>query len=166
MQKKVNKPLLLFLRVSTIIARLRTTVRTIYISGVQPENNPDAVPQLPFATNDIKTSKYSILSFLPKNMFEQFRRVANFYFLINVIIIFATPDPPTSPYTSVLPLAFVVIVTAVKQAYEDVLRHKSDKEINNSPVRVLHDGKFADKRWKDVRVGDIIELRADEDLPL
>jgi hypothetical protein len=26
-----------------------------------------------------------------------------------------TPDPPTSPYTSIIPLALVVIVTAIKQ---------------------------------------------------
>jgi len=30
--------------------------------------------------------KYNLLTFLPKNLFEQFRRIANFYFLINIII--------------------------------------------------------------------------------
>ena len=69
---------------------------------------------------------------MPKNIFEQFRRIAYFYFLINVIVIvssqiffilrfilypqkFAIPDPPSSPYTSVIPLAIVVFVTAIKQ---------------------------------------------------
>ena len=35
-----------------------------------------------FPNNYITTSKYTVLSFLPKNLFEQFRRVANLYFLI------------------------------------------------------------------------------------
>ncbi len=32
------------------------------------------------------TSKYTILTFIPKSVFEQFRRVANFYFLIQAIL--------------------------------------------------------------------------------
>ena len=34
-----------------------------------------------FQGNEISTSKYSLLTFLPKNLFEQFRRIANAYFL-------------------------------------------------------------------------------------
>jgi phospholipid-translocating ATPase len=40
-------------------------------------------------------------------------------------------DSPVSPYTSILPLTFVVLVTATKQGYEDWLRHREDKRVNN-----------------------------------
>src|SRR5690349_13133567 len=33
-------------------------------------------------TNRIKTTRYNILTFIPKNLFEQFHRVANIYFAI------------------------------------------------------------------------------------
>jgi len=33
-------------------------------------------------TNRIRTTRYNILTFLPKNLFEQFHRVANIYFAI------------------------------------------------------------------------------------
>jgi len=33
-------------------------------------------------TNRIRTTRYNILTFIPKNLFEQFRRVANIYFAI------------------------------------------------------------------------------------
>lgn len=36
--------------------------------------------------NKIKTSKYTLLWFLPKNLSEQFRRVVNFYFLVVTVI--------------------------------------------------------------------------------
>lgn len=36
--------------------------------------------------NRIKTTKYSIVTFLPKNLLDQFRRIANFYFLVMTII--------------------------------------------------------------------------------
>lgn len=34
-----------------------------------------------FQGNEISTGKYSLITFLPKNLFEQFRRLANAYFL-------------------------------------------------------------------------------------
>lgn len=45
-----------------------------------------------------------------------------------------------SPVTSIAPLAFVVIVTMIKQGYEDWLRHKADNLFNNRPVKVIRDG--------------------------
>ena len=36
--------------------------------------------------NYIKTSKYNILTFVPQNLFEQFQRLANFYFLCLLIL--------------------------------------------------------------------------------
>jgi phospholipid-translocating ATPase len=75
------------------------------------------------------------------------------------------PDPPTSPYAAILPLAFVTLVTAIKQAYEDFLRHKSDREINNSPTRILRNGKFEEKKWRDIQVGDIVEVKGDQSFP-
>ena len=59
-----------------------------------------------------------------------------------------------SPVTSIAPLIFVVGVTAVKQAYEDWLRHKSDLQVNNRAVRVLRNGELHRIKAKDVRVSN------------
>lgn len=64
-----------------------------------------------------------------------------------------------------IPILFVVLVTAIKQAYEDILRHKNDREINNLPVRILRNGVFSDFKWKDVKVGDIVQVLADQPFP-
>ena len=40
----------------------------------------------PRQNNAIKTSKYNIITFLPLNLFEQFRRLANAYFLFLMIL--------------------------------------------------------------------------------
>lgn len=39
-----------------------------------------------FQNNAIKTSKYNLLTFLPLNLFEQFRRLANAYFLFLLVL--------------------------------------------------------------------------------
>lgn len=45
-----------------------------------------------FQDNYICTSKYTLISFLPKNLFEQFHRLANIYFLFQIIIMVSTCD--------------------------------------------------------------------------
>lgn len=42
--------------------------------------------QLALQDNHIKTSKYNLFTFLPLNLFEQFQRVANAYFLVLLIL--------------------------------------------------------------------------------
>lgn len=73
-----------------------------------------------------------------RNMFEQFRRIANFYFLI-IAVLQVVIDSPVSPFTSIAPLVFVVTTTFVKQAYEDWLRHKADRGINDRRVKLVTD---------------------------
>lgn len=118
-----------------------------------------------FSSNEWITSKYTLISFLPKNLFEQFRRLANFYFLATVILQLALPFSPVGPTTSFLPLLFVVSTTAFKQAYEDYLRHKLDKEVNNRSCYVLQDKKLTKVKSKDIQVGDIVYVKNNEEIP-
>uniref|UniRef100_A0A4W4FV43 Phospholipid-transporting ATPase n=1 Tax=Electrophorus electricus TaxID=8005 RepID=A0A4W4FV43_ELEEL len=121
------------------------------------------IPQR-FADNRIISSKYTIWNFIPKNLFEQFRRIANFYFLI-IFLVQLMIDTPTSPVTSGLPLFFVITVTAIKQGYEDWLRHKADNEVNGAPVLVVRSGSLVQTRSKNIRVGDIVRVAKDETFP-
>lgn len=62
--------------------------------------------------------------------------MANFYFLV-IAIISLTPYSPISATLSIMPLVFVISVSAIKEAIEDIRRHKMDNEINNLLVKVL-----------------------------
>ncbi|KAJ3155433.1 hypothetical protein HDU86_004337 [Geranomyces michiganensis] len=83
-----------------------------------------------FPTNAVYTSKYTLLTFLPKNLFEQFRRVANLYFLGLTVLQFFPKYSTINPFVSALPLVVIVSLTAVKDGFEDWRRHKSDAEMN------------------------------------
>ncbi|XP_028929478.1 probable phospholipid-transporting ATPase IF isoform X4 [Ornithorhynchus anatinus] len=141
----------------------QSDTRTIYIANRFPQYG-HYIPQK-FADNRIISSKYTVWNFVPKNLFEQFRRVANFYFLI-IFLVQLMIDTPTSPVTSGLPLFFVITVTAIKQGYEDWLRHKADNEVNGAPVYVVRSGGLVKTRSKNIRVGDIVRVAKDETFPV
>ncbi|XP_057204857.1 phospholipid-transporting ATPase 11C isoform X2 [Triplophysa rosa] len=141
----------------------RVDSRTIYV-GHRPCPGTEAFIPTKFCDNRIVSSKYTVWNFLPKNLFEQFRRIANFYFLI-IFLVQVIVDTPTSPVTSGLPLFFVITVTAIKQGYEDWLRHKADYEVNKYPVIVLEDGRSVKKESEKIKVGDVVEVVEDETFP-
>ncbi|XP_076350906.1 phospholipid-transporting ATPase IF-like isoform X2 [Tachypleus tridentatus] len=117
-----------------------------------------------FPDNTVVSSKYTIWNFIPKNLYEQFQRIANFYFLC-VAIIQLSINSPVSPLTSLTPLTFVVTITAIKQGYEDWQRHKTDRSVNHTHVSVIRSGKEVRIRSQDIRVGDIVKVKSDEEFP-
>ncbi|CAO2192914.1 unnamed protein product [Urochloa humidicola] len=121
-----------------------------------------------FAGNAIRTAKYSLLTFLPRNLFEQFRRLSYVYFLAITVLNQLPQVAVFGRGASVLPLAFVLFVTAVKDAYEDFRRHRSDRQENNRLASVLVPGTAGDfqpKGWKHIRVGDVVRVGSNETLP-
>ncbi|TVU22677.1 hypothetical protein EJB05_32392, partial [Eragrostis curvula] len=121
-----------------------------------------------FAGNAIRTAKYSVLTFLPRNLFEQFRRLSYVYFLAITVLNQLPQVAVFGRGASVLPLAFVLFVTAVKDAYEDFRRHRSDRQENNRHAAVLvpsTDCEFLPKKWKHIRVGDVVRVASNETLP-
>ena len=116
--------------------------------------------------NYISTSHYTLLTFIPKNLFEQLTRLANLYFVIIAALQLIPGLSPTSWFTTVFPLAFVLGFNAIKEAYDDYYRHKSDNSINNRQVLVLgSNGRDKLTRWRDVVVGDLVKVKQDEEVP-
>ncbi|CAK9187253.1 unnamed protein product, partial [Ilex paraguariensis] len=71
-----------------------------------------------YPNNYISTTKYNVVTFLPRALFEQFRRVANFYFLLAAVLS-VTSLAPFSPVSLIAPLLFVVGISMLKEAVED-----------------------------------------------
>lgn len=76
-----------------------------------------------YADNSVRSTKYTFATFLPKSLFEQFRRVANFFFLVAGILAFTKLAPYTA-VSAILPLAVIVGATMVKEGIEDFGRKK------------------------------------------
>ncbi|KCV68961.1 hypothetical protein H696_04380 [Fonticula alba] len=139
-------------------------------------------------SNYIRTTKYTFLTFLPLNLFSQFKRYYNLYFLFASLLSVALPEAsPVSPSLMILPLLMVVIVTMIKDAFEDLMRFSSDRASNSLPVRVRRSGVAATGKRslssqhlspdddmsegfqmvasRDVCPGDIVLVKRDETIP-
>ncbi|KAI0687946.1 phospholipid-translocating P-type ATPase [Cerioporus squamosus] len=127
-------------------------------------NNPGANGD--FCNNYVSTSKYNLATFVPKFLFEQFSKYANLFFLFTALIQQIPDVSPTNRYTTIAPLSVVLLASAFKETQEDLKRHQSDSELNSRLAKVLQpDGTFAEKKWKDIMVGDVLRLESDEFIP-
>jgi phospholipid-translocating ATPase len=161
----------------------------------------------PYVSNFIRSSRYTVWDFLPKQLIFQFSKLANFYFLLIGVMQMIPRLSTTGTYTTIGPLMAFVALSMGKEGYDDYRRYKLDKQENRSEVWVLDPqgtvrsgsrkrggflkGLLARERsatddemtelervesaseepcwskvqWQDVRVGDIIRLRRDDNLP-
>lgn len=82
-----------------------------------------------FCSNYIKTTKYTLISWLPLATLYQYKKLANWYFLL-MTVLSCFPLAPWSPVTMILPTTFVLIVSVLREGIEDYARYKSDKLSN------------------------------------
>ncbi|KAB5531286.1 hypothetical protein GE09DRAFT_1292068 [Coniochaeta sp. 2T2.1] len=163
----------------------------------------------PYVSNFIRSSRYTVYDFLPKQLFFQFSKLANFYFLLIGILQMIPGLSTTGTYTTIGPLMAFVALSMGKEGYDDYRRYKLDKLENRSETWVLdpegtvkkrsrrgggggllknlftrskaivgdemtelegvtttpRDSSWSRVLWQDVRVGDIIRLRRDDNIP-
>ncbi|KAI1173445.1 phospholipid-translocating P-type ATPase [Nemania sp. FL0916] len=161
-----------------------------------------------YTSNSIRSNRYTIWSFFPKQLVFQFGRLANFYFLVIGSLQQVPGWSPTGSYTTIGPLlAFIAIIMA-KEGWDDYRRYLLDREDNLALVSVLdcsgdwnatqakepsglrgrhtkkskkqedgrgatrelepekpHKKRWAQIKWRDIRVGDVIRLERNERVP-
>ncbi|XP_076414963.1 phospholipid-transporting ATPase IK isoform X5 [Peromyscus maniculatus bairdii] len=121
--------------------------------------------QKKYKSNAIHTAKYNFFSFLPLNLFEQFHRTSNLYFLL-IIILQSIPEISTLPwFTLFAPLVCLLVIRATRDLVDDIGRHRSDKIVNNRPCQILRGKSFLWKKWKNLCVGDVVCLSKDSIVP-
>lgn len=113
-----------------------STSRRIFVNLPLPpeEKDEDGHKKQQFPRNKIRTSKYTPLSFVPKNLWFQFHNIANIYFLFIIILGIFSIFGASNPALNSVPLIVILFLTAVKDAIEDWRRTVMDNELNNSPV--------------------------------
>ncbi|KAL0102090.1 hypothetical protein PUN28_018559 [Cardiocondyla obscurior] len=143
-------------------------LRTIVPNHLVPPKTPKSQhPNGDRMDNRVRTTKYTALSFLPRNLLEQFHRVANLYFIFIVLLNWVPAINAFGKEVAMIPVVFVLGVTALKDFFEDRRRLGSDRRVNNSTCRVyVSEGdRYMKVAWKDVKVGDLVHLSNNERVP-
>ncbi|XP_010262048.1 PREDICTED: probable phospholipid-transporting ATPase 4 isoform X2 [Nelumbo nucifera] len=129
------------------------------------QSHLDQKKPLKYPSNYISTTKYNVITFFPKAIFEQFRRVANLYFLMAAILSL-TPIAPFSAVSMIAPLSFVVGLSMAKEALEDWRRFIQDMKVNTRKVSMHKgDGTFCCIPWQKIQVGDVVRVEKDQFFP-
>ena len=141
----------------------------------------------PHIDNTVISCRYTLLNFFPRQLVAQFGKLANFYFLIISIMQMIPGLSTTGTYTTIIPVMIFVSISMAKEGYEDLRRHKLDKEENErevfvldvrTPDTVVDISKTADagypastsigwrtEKWQDVRVGNVVLLERNAPIP-
>lgn len=120
-----------------------------------------------FQSNKVSTAKYTFVTFLPKFLFEQFRRYANLFFLFIALMQQIPNVSPTGRFTTAVPLVFILTVSAIKEIFEDIRRHRADASVNRSTATYLNKstGKWEKKKWQEICVGEVIKVTNNQFFP-
>lgn len=93
----------------------------------------------PYVNNLITSSKYTIYSFLPKQLRAQFSKIANCYFMVVAIMQMIPGWSTTGQYTTIIPLCIFMSISMAREGFDDWKRHGHDKEENSKLTTVIRE---------------------------
>uniref|UniRef100_A0A1I8HTG6 Phospholipid-transporting ATPase n=1 Tax=Macrostomum lignano TaxID=282301 RepID=A0A1I8HTG6_9PLAT len=134
-----------------------------YVPRVVRVGIPDRKSNHP--ANVIRNQKYSVLTFLPLVLFEQFKNFLNFCFLVMALSQFIPQLRIGYLYTYWGPLAFVVSVTMVREAVDDIRRYLRDREVNGTAYERLSKAGAQTVPSSALRVGDVVRVGKNQRVP-
>ncbi|ORY86128.1 hypothetical protein BCR37DRAFT_335757, partial [Protomyces lactucae-debilis] len=128
----------------------------------------ERLSQKPYINNAITSSRYTVYNFLPRQLAFQFSKIANCYFLGVSIMQMIPGLSTTGTYTTIIPLAFFIILSMAREGYDDFRRHRMDQAENNKSVQVYRRGgadPWVTIKWWQIKVGDIVRLKKNDWIP-
>lgn len=133
--------------------------------GLPPKKGSDGKP-IPGAQRRPFDIPYIQPPFIIQNIYEQFHRIANLYFLFIIILQLIPGLSPTGRFSTLLPFAIVIAFSFLKDMFEDMKRRIGDLKTNSlMKSTVFRKGSWREVNWKDVKVGDIIMVKNKERFP-
>uniref|UniRef100_A0A8C5R0B8 Phospholipid-transporting ATPase n=1 Tax=Leptobrachium leishanense TaxID=445787 RepID=A0A8C5R0B8_9ANUR len=132
--------------------------RTVWLG--HPEKREQRYPR-----NVINNQKYNFFTFLPGILFNQFKYFFNLYFLLLACSQFV-PEMRLGPlYTFWVPLGFVVTVTIIREAVEEIRCYVRDKEVNSQIYSKLTARGTVKVRSSSIQVGDLVLVEKNQRIP-
>ena len=127
-------------------------------------NRSSATPE--YVDNRVSNTKYTALTFLPKNLVEQFSAPMNLYFLMIAFLQLWPAITPVNPITTWAPLLAVTAISAVREAVDDARRARADAAANGRAFLTCVDGGPPTQRTAaTIRPGDLVAVPDGVEVP-
>ena len=140
-----------------------TTQRTIFIN--EPQYNSTS------ATNEVANHKYNFITFIPLVLYNQFKFFGNQFYLVMTITQFIDVLKVGFLFSYFSPLLMVLVVTMVKELYDDIQRYRQDARTNNEEFILIELDKSTGKiirntiKSMDIKPGNLIEIKENQRIP-
>lgn len=118
-----------------VVSKGSTRVIPISSSRTTPLIQPETGK--PYVSNAVTTARYNMWDFLPKQLYAQFSKIANVYFLFVASLQMVPSWSPTGQYTTLVPLLVFLSIAIAHEGYDDYRRHRQDNGENNQPTNVF-----------------------------
>ncbi|KAG0052855.1 hypothetical protein BGZ83_002063 [Gryganskiella cystojenkinii] len=118
-----------------VVSKHSSRVIPINASRTSPLIQPETGK--PFVSNSVTTARYTLWDFLPKQLYAQFSKIANVYFLFVASLQMVPSWSPTGQYTTLVPLLVFLSIAIAHEGYDDWRRHRQDSGENNQPTNVF-----------------------------
>ena len=115
--------------------------------------------------NVIKNQKYNLITFLPFVLYNQFKFFNNQFYLLMAISQFIDELKVGFLFSYVAPLVFVLSVTLIREAIDDIKRYRRDKEQNTQKFTRIDINGEKQINSSDIVVGDLIEISQGQRIP-
>uniref|UniRef100_I3MVA3 Phospholipid-transporting ATPase n=1 Tax=Ictidomys tridecemlineatus TaxID=43179 RepID=I3MVA3_ICTTR len=132
--------------------------RTVWLG--HPEKRDQRYPR-----NVINNQKYNFFTFLPGVLFNQFKYFFNLYFLLLACSQFVPEMRLGALYTYWVPLGFVLAVTVIREAVEEIRCYVRDKEVNSQVYSRLTARGTMKVKSSSIQVGDLIIVEKNQRVP-
>ena len=118
-----------------------------------------------FCDNSVRTTQYTIITFLPFALFNQYKNPFNIYFLVSMIIDCIPSISSVNRTTTCMPVVIIMIINLIREAVEDYRKYTNDKSVNESLNYVYKLPKFLKQKCELINVGNIVRVKKNETIP-
>ena len=140
----------------------KNKIRTLFV-----DLQDGTITQQPekFCDNSVRTNQYTIFTFLPLALFNQYKNPFNIFFLFTMIIALIPSISPLEPATTIMPVVIVMIINLIREIVEDYRKYSNDKLVNESTNYVYKLPKFLKEKCQAIKVGNIVRVKKNETIP-
>lgn len=129
----------------------------MYLSG-------ETIPKK-FVGNKINNQKYNVFNFVFKVLYNEFKFFFNLFFLLIALSQFVPQLRVGFLFTYISPLVVVLLITMIKEAFDDFTRFRRDMAINKAKYPVFEKGEWKEKYAQNLKVGNLVKISQGDRIP-